>query len=191
MSGSEFQWLAVIFGMLTGLGVTRLLTAVAATLRSRATAKVDWIPLIWAGSIFLQLLEYWWITHDLKDLIHEWTYPQFLWMLASPLTLFFSAALILPVHELKSGETHQEVSESHGHWALIFLSVYFLEDFLKSVEYWGDHFLNWWGLMMVGVIVLPVIAFLSRRRVNFAIAVLFLALHVISIFVEFRDLQSA
>ncbi|WP_296286410.1 hypothetical protein [Pseudomonas sp.] len=39
MSGSEFQWLAVIFGMLTGLGVTRLLTAVAATLRSRATSR--------------------------------------------------------------------------------------------------------------------------------------------------------
>lgn len=189
MSGTEFQWLAVVFGMLTGLGVTRLLTAVAASLRSSPAARLDWIPLTWAASLFLALLEYWWVTHDLKELVKEWTYPEFLWMLASPLTLFFSAALILPAHELREGETHQAVFERHGHWALIGFSAYYVEYLTKSVEYWREECLNWWGLFMLVVIALPVIAFFSSRRLNFFIALLYLLLHLGSIFIDYRLLQ--
>lgn len=99
MPGTEFQWLAVVFGMLTGLGVTRLLSSAAAALRSRAVAKVDWLPIIWSASIFLCQLDYWWVLHDLKSVMDDWTYPDFLQLLISPLALFFASALILRSEE--------------------------------------------------------------------------------------------
>ncbi|MGE9764663.1 hypothetical protein [Pseudomonas sp. PDM20] len=189
MPGTEFQWLAVVFGMLTGLGVTRLLSGVVATLRSRATSKIDWLPLIWSASLFLMLLEYWWSTYSLKSLIHVWTYNEFLRLLVSPLLLFFSAALILPVHELKAGETHQEVFESHGHWALLGFSAYYAEYFWEAARYWDNQWFSGWGVFMVVIILLPIIAFFSSRRVHLVIATAILVIQVLGISVDFGELQ--
>jgi len=191
MPSSEFQWLAVVFGMLTGLGVTRLLSGVAATLRSRSVSQLDWICLTWSASLFLILLEYWWFAHDLKALVSEWRYSEFLRLLGSPLLLFMSAALILPAHELKPGETHREIFENHGHWALIGISAYYIKIVSDTVIVWHFSVFNLWGVFMFSIIAMPIIAFFSHRRLNGFLAVLFLALHVAGIFVNFGALRSS
>lgn len=190
MPGSEFQWLVVVFGMLTGLSLTRLLSGIAATLRSRTTARVDWLPLLWSASLFLVILEYWWDAHDMKSLVTEWTYPEFLRLLASPLLLFLCVALILPVHELKPGETHREAFDSHGRWALIGLSLYYLEFVWESANVWHSAWFNWWGALLLLIILIPTVAFFSPRRINWWLATLYLVIHVLSIFVDFGQLRS-
>lgn len=188
LAGSEFKWLAVVFGMLTGLAVTRLLSGVAATLRSRSVSPVDWIPLLWGASIFLMLLDYWWVIHDLQDVIKQWTYPEFLQALVSPLVLFFAAALVLPAAELKYGESHQDVFDSHGHWALLCISAYHFEELLEATEFFGADIFSRAGLVVLVEALLPVLAFFSGRRLHLAIACSYLALNVAFIFVSINDL---
>jgi hypothetical protein len=187
MPGSEFQWLAVVFGMLTGLGVTRLLSNIAAALRSRAVAKIDWLPMVWAASIFLSQLDYWWTLHDLKNAVQEWTYPEFLKLLIAPLLLFFAAALILPTNELKIDETHRQIFDSHGHWALLAIGGHYLVSTLESVEILHLSQLGWWTVIAGASVLLPVLAFFSSRRINGVIAVLYLALIILFIFVDIHD----
>lgn len=190
MPASEFQWLAVVFGMLVGLSVTRLLSGVVATLRSRSVSPLDWISLVWSASLFLMLLEYWWLAHDLKSLISEWGYSEFLRLLGSPLLLFVCAALILPVHELKPGETHREVFENHGRWALVGLSAYYGKIVSDTIVVWHFSVLNWWGAFMLTVIAIPLIAVFGSRWLNGTLATIYLLLHVAGIFVNFGELRS-
>lgn len=187
MPGSEFQWLAVVFGMLTGLGVTRLLSSIAATLRSRQVARVDWLPIIWSVSIFLSQLDYWWTLHELKDSVQQWTYPEFLKELISPLFLFFAAALILPSSELKSGETHEEIFDSHGHWALLAISAHYASGALDSLDFIRNTPAGGWIAIVAASILLPLVAFFSSRRINGVLAVLYLALIVAFIFIDIAD----
>jgi hypothetical protein len=186
--GSEFKWLAVVFGMLTGLAVTRLLSGVAATMRSRSVSRVDWIPLLWAASIFLMLLDYWWVIHDLQDVMTAWTYPEFLQALSSPLILFFAAALVLPSSELKYGESHQDVFNSHGHWALLCIGVFHIEELLEAAEFFGSDIYSWPGLVVLAEAALPIVAFFSGRRAHLAIAWLYLAMNIGFIFVSINEL---
>lgn len=188
MPGSEFQWLAVVFGMLTGLGVTRLLSSCAAALRSRAVSKIDWLPMIWSASIFLCQLDYWWVLHDLKETVQEWTYPEFLQLLISPLALFFAAALILPSSELKAGETHREIFDSHGHWALMALSLYHIEGLLEAAKFWKSNILSLAGVVVVVFAILPVAGFFSGRRLHLVIASLYLALSITFVFFNIGNL---
>ncbi|MDH1010142.1 hypothetical protein N5J43_14465 [Pseudomonas nicosulfuronedens] len=175
--------------MLTGLGVTRLLTSVVATLRSRAVAAIDWLPMLWAASIFLAQLDYWWVVHDLKSLVPQWTYPQFLKLLVSPLLLFFAAALILPLGELKPGESHHEIFNSHGHWALMALGAYQLQTIWEEVDYWQVSLLSRTNLVLLAFAVAPILAFFGSRRYNWVIAGTFLAGSVYFIFVNVNTLD--
>ena len=68
----SFRWIAVALSMILGLGVTRLLSAFVAVFRSRKHSKLDWIPLAWAGCIFLWQLQFWWAIIELPGLIRVW-----------------------------------------------------------------------------------------------------------------------
>ena len=54
----SFRWISVTFSMILGLGVARLLTSGVALFKSRETAHLDWVPIVWAASIFLWQLQY-------------------------------------------------------------------------------------------------------------------------------------
>ncbi len=190
MPGSEFQWLAVVFGMLTGLGVTRLLSGIASTLRSRHAAPPDWLPFLWCGSIFLAQIDYWWAIHDLKVMVSDWTYPTFLQMLISPLLLFFSAALVLPPSELKEGENHRQMFETHGHWALISLGLYHVESLVENLLYWGIGLFTVSSCLVGLFAVWPIVAFFSSRRINYAIAVVYFCASVSFIFITTDDVAA-
>lgn len=49
----SFRWISVVLSMIFGLGVARVLNASALAFRLRRTVRVDWIPLAWAGCVFL------------------------------------------------------------------------------------------------------------------------------------------
>lgn len=54
-----------------------MLSAAVSFLRARGTIGMDWIPLVWAGCIFLWQLQYGWAVIELSGLIHTWTILEF------------------------------------------------------------------------------------------------------------------
>ena len=55
----QFQWVLAVIGMMIGLGIARILTCLAAVVRSRNVSRPDWISLVWAASIFIMELDLW------------------------------------------------------------------------------------------------------------------------------------
>jgi hypothetical protein len=184
MDVAEFKWAAVVFGMLLGLGITRVLSSVAAAIRSRRTAGMDWVALSWAACVFATQLEQWWAFADFSQIVRQWTFLTFLVLISSPLLLYFTAALILPNHELKPGENHRELFQLHGRWALIFIALYYLLNLLETQYFWRESLLNGWAGLNLLLIVLPVLAFFAHDRVERMIALFNLGLTAVFIFVD-------
>jgi hypothetical protein len=121
-----FRWVAVGLSMILGLGVTRLLTSAVSVIRSRHHAEVHWMPLVWATSIFVLQLQFWWGVIELAQTVEVWTLEAFLLLLAIPLLLFVAAAMVLPIRELDRGESLLAEFTRDGRWGLACLAAYAL-----------------------------------------------------------------
>lgn len=77
-------------------GVTRLLTGLVTIFRIRRTSPVDWVPLAWSGILFSMQLEYWWAINQLPTLRETFQFSEFIFLVLMTLTLFLTAALLLP-----------------------------------------------------------------------------------------------
>jgi len=119
-----FRWVAVGLSMILGLGVTRLLTSAVTVFRSRHHAEIHWIPFVWAASIFVLQVQFWWAVIELAQLIEVWTLTGFLLLLSIPLLLFAAAAMILPLKELGAGESLLSEFHRDGRWGLSCLAAY-------------------------------------------------------------------
>lgn len=184
MDSSQFQWAVVVFGIILGLSITRLLSSAVSVFLSRKAAPPDWIALSWATCIFFLQLELWWSIADLRLIVHQWTFFLFLLFAFSPLLLFFAAAIILPGHDLCSGESQRKLFEQHGRWALIALSTYYAESLFETAYFWRASLLETWAMLNVLLIALPIAAFFSSRRVHAYIAALSLILTICFVFAD-------
>lgn len=176
---SSFRWIAVALSMILGLGVTRLLSALVAVFRSRAHSRLDWVPLAWAGCIFIWQLQFWWAIIELSSLVKGWTIGYFLTLVFLTLLLFVSAALVLPSSELKADEDLATSFERDGRWSLLALAAYFLLAAIADWLFWNVSAVSREGGYLMGLILLPLIYLRARsRRLQVAITASFILLSV-------------
>lgn len=175
----SFRWIAVVLSMILGLGVARLLSSVVEVFRSRNHAQLDWIPLVWAGCLFLWQLQFWWGIIELPGLIQAWTIGSFLTLVSLTLLLFVSAGLILPSARLEKGESLRVSFERDGRWALVSLSAYFAVALFTDWLLWNVSPISSWGAFLIALILLPLVFNLSRsRRVQEVITVVYIPLSI-------------
>ncbi|MBN9022896.1 MAG: hypothetical protein J0H08_12555 [Rhizobiales bacterium] len=136
---NTFRWIAVIVAMIMGLGIARLLISTVGIFRARRRAKLDWLPLVWAATIFLQEVAFWWSLEEAASRVEVWTLPSFLMLVALVLALFMAAALILPFNELEKGESLRTFFEEDGRWALVALAVFNLAIGVLNFRRGGGH----------------------------------------------------
>jgi hypothetical protein len=174
-----FKWISVVLSMILGLGVTRLLAATVAVFRSRKRAQLDWVPLAWAGCIFLWQLQYWWAIIELPGMIQNWTIGSFLMLVSLTLLLFVSAALVLPPNGLEKDDSLRASFERDGKWGLVSLSAYFGLALVTDWVLWGVSPFSTWGAFLIALMILPLVCVWSRsQRVKEAITVLYIPLSI-------------
>lgn len=184
---SNFQWVTVVFGMLIGLTVTRLLTSLACALRSRHISRLYWVSLAWVAVIFLDAMDAWWSLRQLKN-YQDWSFTSFLMMMMQPLLLVFAAVMILPFSELKPGDDHRDIYNRDGRWALIAIALFHLEGLCEAIFFW-DAKLNPWGYLGFSAYILLVVAgFFAGRRTSGIVATAALATNVFFVFTQVADL---
>jgi hypothetical protein len=91
----SFSYLSVFISLILGLGVTHLLTGVAALIRSRRELKIWWPTPLWIATTFLIQVQTWWAMFTLRT-IERWSFAAFLIVLLQPVAIFMMAALIVP-----------------------------------------------------------------------------------------------
>ena len=92
---SLFEFLMVFVSIIVGLGVTEILTGIAAQIRHRDTVKGYWVHSAGVLLIFIALIQHWWELWGRKDYA-EWTFLGLVLMLIPPASLYLVAHLIFP-----------------------------------------------------------------------------------------------
>ncbi len=90
-----FGHVRIVMGMVIGLGVTRLLLGVSGLVQHARRARLSLIHLLWALSILIELVLFWWWEFDLRDL-QSWSFGTFAFLIGYSITLFLLAALLFP-----------------------------------------------------------------------------------------------
>lgn len=185
---SNFQWVTVVFGMLTGLTVTRLMTSLASIIRSRHVSPPYWIPMVWGVVIFLTAMDAWWNLQYMKSYA-DWSFPRFLLEMAQPLLLYLAAVMILPYAELKSGEDQRVIYDQHGHWALLVFVGYELESLVEAICVWNVRPNTEAFLVMGGYTTLALAGGLAKQqRAGGIAAIAALVTNVIFVFLDINEL---
>jgi hypothetical protein len=177
----SFRWIAIALSIVLGLGVTRLLASLVVVFKSRNKSKLDWIPLVWAGTIFLWQIQFWWAIIELPGIVKVWTLGSFLTLLSLTLLLYVSAALVLPHTELKDKESLLVSFELDGRWSLVSLSAYFALALFSDWWFWGISPITLKGASLIALIILPHAFLWSRsRRLQEAISIMYILLSICS-----------
>ena len=68
-----FPHIRIVMGMVIGLGITRLLMGVASLVQHPNRARLSPLHLLWAASILIELIFFWWWEFALFE-IEDWTF---------------------------------------------------------------------------------------------------------------------
>jgi hypothetical protein len=93
---STFEFVVILLSIVVGLGITRLLSALASLVEHRDKVRFDALTLVWVANAMLFHIFFWWVAVGNARAFEQWSLAAFLVLFAYAMVLFFSAALILP-----------------------------------------------------------------------------------------------
>ncbi|OLO04983.1 hypothetical protein [Salinicola socius] len=182
---SNFPIIATMLSMVLGLSVTRLLLGAVTVFRIRRTAKLDWVPIVWAVILFSIQLEFWWAINSLPEVKTTFSFPAFLLLVLLTLSLFVASALLLPNRSEDELCGLRIYFEQDGRYALLSLSTYLFLGFVVNIAFLQTSPLALWGALDLLMIALPIGAFFARsRKVYSAIALLYIPISVIDVVIS-------
>jgi hypothetical protein len=88
--------LTFVVSLIVGLAIVDLLTTLGRLIRARDRVRFHWIPLIWAGLIFMQLVQAWWTYYYVLRLDVWREYFAYMSFLIQPMLLYLIASWVLP-----------------------------------------------------------------------------------------------
>lgn len=140
---SSFEYVMVLVSIIIALAIAHLLTAIAASVhRLRGHGEpieMDAVYNLWVAYVLIYLISFWWWEFKLQEIMLEWSFGVYLFIVVYSIILFMLAAILVP-HRMQ-GVTHSYDYFMHGRkW---FFSVFLLatavdiaDTFLKGYS-WG------------------------------------------------------
>lgn len=185
---SNFPIVATVLSMILGLSVTRLLLGALTVFRIRREAAPDWVALVWAVMLFAVQLEFWWAVNALSEIKHTFSFLEFLLLVLLALSLFVSAALLLPSRSEDERNGLRVYFEQDGRFALLSLSTYLFLGLIVNIVLFQSSPLALWGALDLIMIALPVGAFIAKsRNVYAAITLIYVPINVIDLAVSLTN----
>lgn len=182
---NNFAIVATVLSMILGLSVTRLLLGVLTVFRIRRLAAPDWVALVWAVMLFTTQLEFWWAVNALSTVKQTFSFLEFLLLVMLTLSLFVTAALLLPSRSEDEQHGLRVYFEQDGRYALLSLSTYLCLGLIVNVTLFQANPLALWGLLDVIMIALPICVFVARSRKAYAtITLLYVPINILDMLVS-------
>jgi hypothetical protein len=154
----------VLLAMIIGLGLTHLLRHFAMIIERPRKAGIYWVHLIWALSMFLYLLHFWWWEFRLES-VHRWSFNLYLFVVIYALLLYLLSALIFPDSVAEYGG-YRDYFYSRRQWFFGFLAIMYVVDYadtwVKGVDYLRSFGIEY-PIRNISYIVLSIIAMSTRN----------------------------
>ncbi|HYG06050.1 MAG TPA: hypothetical protein VD865_06515 [Stenotrophomonas sp.] len=121
-----FIHMRIVLGMVVGLGLTHLLRQFARIIEHPGRKRLYWVHLVWAGSMFVYLLSFWWWEYRLS-LVTQWTFNLYLFVTVYALLLYLLCTLVLP-ENIDEYRDWRDYFQARRAWFFGFLAAAYLID---------------------------------------------------------------
>ena len=162
----QFFHVRVIVGIVTGLAVARLLSALARAVRPTDRYGRDWLQLSWAAFLFLYVVHFWWFEYGLSRTA-SWQFGAYAFVIGYSALLYFASAVLLPEGAGKSNPDESYVIEiRQWFFALMILMIIFdiVDSGMKGRNYFGGLGLEYQIRQMAMIIAAFVAIFVRSVR---------------------------
>jgi hypothetical protein len=116
----------VLFTIILGLGVSRLLSGVARIVQHPKEYKVYWVHLLWALFVFLYLIHFWWWEYRLEA-VQRWTFPPYFFIAMYAVILYLLCVLFFP-EEMADYDSFKAYFYSRRRWIFSLMTILFVAD---------------------------------------------------------------
>lgn len=123
---SQFEFIAVLVSIVTGLGIVRLLSGFARFIS--AGTKPYWVHLLWTWNVFHFIVFYWWFFWRWSA-ITEWNLLLFLFVLIFAVVLYLLCALLYPTEA--EGRDYEQIFFENRKW---FFSLWILTMLIDVID---------------------------------------------------------
>jgi hypothetical protein len=160
-----FLHIRVVVGIVLGLGITRLLTGVAAFVQHPGRQKLYWVHLAWVLSILLTLVHFWWWEFWLVGLDH-WNFGVYIFVIAFAILLFLLCALLFPT-DIAEYSGYDDYFLSRRRWFFGVFAATIIFDLVDTLLKGQVHFAMFAGEYAIRVpayLLLCIIAMITPDR---------------------------
>ncbi len=157
-----FEFILVMVSLILAIAVTHLLHGLARVARYRETLETDWVPLAWAGSLFILSALHWWARWDFRSV--DWTFPAFFFVLLPPTLFYVAVALLVSADVAGPGASMTTEFEKVRKLFLTTMAVWWV---LVSIDGWvlgTERFWNSLRLVQVAGMGLILLGLVSPAR---------------------------
>ena len=173
-AGLLFTHLRILMGTVIGLGMGRLLIGFAGIIQHPARAKLSATHLIWAVSILVTLIHFWWWEFALFA-VTQWSFGDFLFLISYCIALFMLCVLLFP-DDTKEYDGYEDFFMSRRAWFFGFFAATVIFDIfdsgLKGWDYLKDFKLEYAVEVPIALLLCGAAVYSRDRRLHLAIAIL-------------------
>lgn len=192
---STFEYVMVLVSIIVALAIAHLLTAVADTvhrLRGQGQPiKLDAVFSIWTGYVLIWLVSFWWWEFKFQEVVTNWTFGLYLFVIGYAIVLFMLAAILVPYRMQGVTDTYVYFVKGRRWFFGTYLfanAIDVFDTFFKSYE-WGMRPAVWINYSVI--IAVAIAAFITERRsIQLGAAVVAFSAQLIYLFQELGVLGS-
>jgi hypothetical protein len=168
-----FPHIRIVMGMVVGLGITRLLMGVAGLIQHPRRAKLSPIHLLWALSVLVELVLFWWWEFALYE-VTNWSFGIFAFLIGYAITLFLMAALLFP-DNIDDYDGYEDFFLKRRHWFFAIFGLTFLLDIvdtlIKGEPYFDTLGLDYLVQVPIGLLLAGIAIWTANRRFHLGLVI--------------------
>jgi hypothetical protein len=127
----------VLFTIILGLGVSRLLSGVAKIVQHPKEYKVYSVHLVWSLFLFLYLIHFWWWEFRLQA-VQQWTFPLYFFISMYAVIQYLLCVLLFP-EEMADYAGFKEYFYSRRQWIFSLMTILFIADIVDTLIKGGAY----------------------------------------------------
>jgi hypothetical protein len=183
--------LRILMGVVVGLALTRMLSGIARFLAHPCGKPLHAAHLLWLAVIIIMAVHFWWFEFGLIR-IQPWTFELYVFVLFYAFLFFLLATLLIP-DEIDEYASYGDYFMSRRRWFFGLLAltapVDLIDTLAKGQAYYRSYGAEYPVRLVALVVLCAVGAWVKDRRIQIALAALYLAYFVSWILRSYRILE--
>jgi len=175
-----FSHIRIVLSMVVSLGIARLLAGVAKFVQHPGRKRPYFVHLLWAVSLLLSMLDFWWWEFSLSQL-RTWRFETYFFIVAYAALFYFLCALLFP-DDLAEYEGYRDYFMSRRKWFFGLLAATYVVDVIDTLIKGREHLAAQGHEYPIRAIVFVLLCLLAARtaseRFHAVFATVALAYHV-------------